>query len=62
MARGYLVANDPSLVTLRVTNMQPAMSFLQLLLVVLAAVWRRGNIRFTTLRLVIACEPRRHYD
>jgi hypothetical protein len=38
MARGYLVAIDPSLVTVKVTNMRPAMSFLQLLLVVLAAV------------------------
>ncbi len=38
MARGYLVAIDPSLVTLTVTNMRPAMSFLQVLLVVLAAV------------------------
>ncbi len=38
MARGYLVAINPSLVTLKITNMRPAMSILQLVLVGVAAV------------------------
>jgi hypothetical protein len=38
LSRGYIMAIDPGLVTISVSNMRPAMSYLQLLLVLVAAV------------------------
>ncbi len=38
LSRGYIMAIDPRLVTISVSNMRPAMSYLQLLLVLVASV------------------------